>query len=189
MIEKTVRIETDDKELYDLISLFLRDGGFSVVTDTDAMLTVIDEEMADHSKISYDKVLFISDSGRRNSIFRPFTRAGFLSAVRSVIGDSAAKKDDFRFAESVRRIYSGKLYASFTEKEFEILKLLFNSGGEVVTRAEIAEIACREASIELGKTTAVDVFICGIRKKLASVFGDGMIKTVRGRGYSFNLTN
>ncbi|NNC84624.1 MAG: winged helix-turn-helix transcriptional regulator, partial [Bacteroidia bacterium] len=66
-------------------------------------------------------------------------------------------------------------------KEFELLALLISKPGKVFKREDIMNMVWGE-DVVVGDRT-IDVHIRKIREKL----GDGLIKTVKGIGYKFDL--
>lgn len=81
-----------------------------------------------------------------------------------------------------RRVFVGDELARLAFKEFEILRLLLEHPGSVVSREEIA--ACIGQGSERPAPRTIDVHVHRIRAKLAET-GD-VISTVRGLGYRFN---
>ena len=71
----------------------------------------------------------------------------------------------------------------FTNKEFDILKLLLNAQGAPVSRKEIFNSVWKNEGEDSNIT---DVYIRYIRKKFKKFFDFDVIKTVRGVGYSVN---
>ena len=71
----------------------------------------------------------------------------------------------------------------FTNKEFDILKLLLNAQGAPVSRKEILGSVWKNEGED---SNIADVYIRYIRKKFKKFFDFDMIKTVRGVGYSVN---
>ena len=71
----------------------------------------------------------------------------------------------------------------FTNKEFDILKLLLDAQGAPVSRKEILGYVWKN---ECEDSNIADVYIRYIRKKFKKFFDFDVIKTVRGIGYSVN---
>ena len=62
-------------------------------------------------------------------------------------------------------------------KEYTVAERLLSRRGETVTRAELAEV------IGESETNKTDVYVCYLRRKLEGVSAEGLIRTVRGKGY------
>ncbi len=68
-----------------------------------------------------------------------------------------------------------------TQKEYEVLELLWVHKGETLTKVMILNHLYGD-TYEPGQKV-IDVFICKIRKKLQATTGHDYIETVWGRGY------
>lgn len=66
-------------------------------------------------------------------------------------------------------------------REFEILKLLAENHGKVVSREKI------EANLEGGRRTSIHAHICNVRKKLSSCAARNIIQTIHGVGYMIRV--
>ena len=71
----------------------------------------------------------------------------------------------------------------FTNKEFDILKLLLNAQGAPVSRKKIFNSVWENEGED---SNIADVYIRYIRKKFSKLFNFNVIKTVRGIGYAVN---
>lgn len=75
--------------------------------------------------------------------------------------------------------------SGLTRREFDLVKLLIQNAGRVLTRDELSESAREDQYIPSSR--AVDVKITRIRKKISDdPIDPQIIKTVRGTGYMFN---
>ncbi|MBI1301204.1 MAG: response regulator [Alphaproteobacteria bacterium] len=78
--------------------------------------------------------------------------------------------------------------AGLTRKEFDLVKLLIQNAGQVLTRHELSENIREDQYVPSPR--AIDVKITRIRKKMCDdPFDPQIIKTVRGAGYIFNETS
>lgn len=180
MNEKKVRIETSDRELYEMIALWLCDEGYEVAEAEFAEtpdLYIIDTETASKEERKGAKVLYITDvENGENSVARPFSRLEFIGAVRKMCG---GLEHSVRVDHKRRRIYNKKAYVTLTDKEYAVFRLLYERMGTAVSRDDISLIARGSDQ----KTNAADVYICMLRRKLTELLGENPIKTVRGHGY------
>ncbi|MCL4407105.1 MAG: response regulator transcription factor [Thermotogae bacterium] len=132
-----------------------------------------------------DKILGL-ELGADDYITKPFNQYELLARIKAVLRRSTSEKTSDRTFE-----YNGKLinldsYSAtnengekieFTNKEFELLKLLIAYPAKVFTREEILD---RVWGMDFfGEFRTVDVHVSKIREKL----GESIIKTVRGVGY------
>jgi len=96
----------------------------------------------------------------------------------------ALRLGDIELVPGLRRVFKNGLEVQLTSAEFDILRRLFESPGEVVTREELCRAALgRELS---AFDRSVDNLMGSLRKKLS--YGDdngGRIQSVRGRGYVY----
>jgi DNA-binding response OmpR family regulator len=83
-----------------------------------------------------------------------------------------------------RRAFHAGAPLNLTPKEFELLLCLGQRPGEVLTRKELLEIVWGYR-FDPG-TNVVDVHVTRLRRKLETSGTDGLIKTVRGIGYSLD---
>ena len=134
----------------------------------------------------YDKVLGL-DAGADDYIVKPFGVMELVSRIRAVLrrsvrqedggdtlacGPLAVDKSRYRTTVAGREI-------PLTVKEFELLCLLLENAGRVLTRDLLLE-RIWGYSFD-GETRTVDVHIRSLRKKLEQ--GGDLIETVRGIGY------
>ena len=72
----------------------------------------------------------------------------------------------------------GSKKISVSPKEMQVMQCLLEHRGESVSRDDISAV--------IGESSAnkTEVYICFLRRKLEETFGDRIIKTVRGKGYT-----
>lgn len=139
------------------------------------MLTAKDTE--------FDRVLGL-DEGADDYVAKPFSMLELVSRIRAVLRRSGGTAADFRL---------GRLYISpekhqvqvdgqdvaLTLKEFELLRILLENRGRVLTRTQLQDHVW---GYEFdGESRTVDVHIRTLRQKLGDC-GE-IIETVRGVGY------
>jgi len=135
----------------------------------------------------YDKVLGL-DNGADDYLPKPFGMMELFSRIRAVLRRSKQepKSRDYQAGRlqvraSQRKVLVDGAEVSLTLKEFELLCLLLEHPGEVLSRGKIQD---RVWGMEyLGETRTVDVHIRTLRQKLGDC-GE-YIETVRGVGYRF----
>ncbi|MDO4545275.1 MAG: response regulator transcription factor, partial [Bacillota bacterium] len=133
----------------------------------------------------YDKVLGL-DSGADDYITKPFGTMELISRVKALLRRTGKEESPVEYRKGALYICPSKHLirvdghdVTLTLKEFELLCLLFENEGIVLTRDEILS---RVWGYEFdGESRTVDVHIRTLRSKL----GDGgkIIETVRGIGY------
>lgn len=183
---KRISIETNDRELRALLTLWLADEGYGL---SDGEGSEGDVRVVDTESIPFDSdvnaVYIVEDREEIEgegftAIERPFSRLVLLEAVR---GRITAPDVGIRLDGKRRRVYHKRAYVSLTEKEYAIFKMLYDRKDTVVLRDDIAAVA-RGGGQE---TNAADVYVCMLRRKLTELLGASPIKTVRGKGYTFSF--
>ena len=114
---------------------------------------------------------------------RPVSLAELRSFALDVLNRPAEAAPDFEFDETELIVVRGDRYVKLTKREFALFSLLFARAGQVVTRTELLRTVWKD-EVERD-TNIVDVYVNFLRKKLEESFGERLIRSVRGRGYSF----
>ena len=140
--------------------------------------------MATAKGSEYDKVIGL-DGGADDYLAKPFGMMEMVSRIKAVLRRTAPKQakvisyGGITLDESRHLVTVNGSPVSLTLKEYEILKLLMDSPGQVFTREILlSDVWGMDFT---GETRTVDVHIGTLRTKLAEA-GD-MIETVRGVGY------
>ncbi|MBR4206195.1 MAG: winged helix-turn-helix transcriptional regulator [Clostridia bacterium] len=114
-------------------------------------------------------------------------------ARESGIGDAAREREtddannrEITLIPARRAVAAGKREARLTEREFALFMLLYEARGAVVTRDAIYAALTPGRERKKGSNLA-DVYAQYLRRKLKPLFGDGVILSVRGAGYSLRL--
>lgn len=84
------------------------------------------------------------------------------------------------FDPASRRLRVGQVSVTLSPKEAEVLALFSEHAGAAVSRADLAAALWPEDPQK--PTTAVEMYVSKLRRKLRTVTGDGLIRPT-GRGY------
>jgi two-component system response regulator RegX3 len=126
--------------------------------------------------------------GADDYVVKPFRLKELSARIRAVLRRRQAappppkrvKVRDVVLERDTRRVYKGAEELSLTNKEFDLLELLLDNAGKVLTRDHILEVVW-DFSFP-ADTKTLDVHIKRLREKL----GDpSYITTIRGVGYRF----
>jgi DNA-binding response OmpR family regulator len=150
------------------------------------MLTALNEEI--------DRILGL-ELGADDYLTKPFSTRELIARIKALLrrvefgSSQMARKnlmsfDDIKIDLDRRLIFKADQELHLRFKEFELLSLLVNSAGEVVTRAEIFDKVW--GTEWLGDMRTLDVHIRWLREKLEDDPGHPKyIQTVRSVGYRF----
>lgn len=130
------------------------------------------------------------DSGADDYVTKPFGMMSLLSRIKAVLRryEKSGKKSDAKILEAgnvkvdVARhtVFAGGKQVFLTLKEFDLLALLIENRGNVLTREKLLDSIWKiDADIE---SRTVDVHIRTLRQKIGDDNGE-LIQTVRGVGY------
>lgn len=127
-------------------------------------------------------------AGADDYIVKPFAFTELFARVDAVCRRSGHRPSPVLTSGPVsldltnRRVTASGKHVDLTPTEFTILELLMRNAGQVTTRKALCEHVW-EGDWD-GVTNVIEVHINRLRNKLAQTGNDGMIQTVRGRGYS-----
>ena len=139
------------------------------------MLTAKDTE--------FDRVLGL-DEGADDYVAKPFSMLELVSRIRAVLRRSGGSAADFRLGQlyispEKHQVQVDGQDVALTLKEFELLRILLENRGRVLTRTQLQDHVW---GYEFdGESRTVDVHIRTLRQKLGAC-GE-IIETVRGVGY------
>ncbi len=131
------------------------------------------------------------DSGADDYVTKPFGMMALLSRIKAVLRryekNNAIHSDakelsigNIKLNESSHTVFVGEKQIFLTVKEFDLLALLIENKGNVLTREQLLNSIWKiDADIE---SRTVDVHVRTLRQKIGDENGE-IIETVRGIGY------
>ena len=142
-----------------------------------------------------DKVTGL-DSGADDYVTKPFAIEELLARIRTAL---RKKGEENQPAEASNVLRLGRLaldaprYTAtmdqtpieLTKREFDLLKILMENAGIVLTRDILLERVW--GYNYMGETNSVDVYIRFLRGKIDDAFGVKYIHTIRGVGYTMRI--
>ncbi|WP_322890750.1 MULTISPECIES: response regulator transcription factor [unclassified Yoonia] len=123
------------------------------------------------------------DAGADDYLTKPFQMPELCARLRAMIrrkseqANPLFERDDVVFDSRTNQVMVAGHGVSLTAQEMAVLSYLFHNAGRLVSRTELSQHIYQHDGERESNTIAV--FINRLRKKL----GDGLIDTVRGRGY------
>ncbi|MEV6071712.1 response regulator transcription factor [Nocardia sp. NPDC052001] len=140
-----------------------------------------------------DEVDFVVglDAGADDYVGKPFRLAELLARVRALlrrsgIGDETVEVGGIRLEPAARRVLVNGLEVNLANKEYELLKVLIDRAGQVVSRETILREVWGDADLRGSKT--LDMHMSWLRRKIGDEgpVAERRIVTVRGVGFRFN---
>jgi two-component system, OmpR family, response regulator len=123
------------------------------------------------------------DAGADDYLTKPFHMPELCARLRAMIrrkseqSNPVFERDEVLFDSRTNQVMVAGRTVSLTAQEMAVLSYLFHNAGRLVSRNELSQHIYQHDGERESNTIAV--FINRLRKKL----GDGLIDTVRGRGY------
>jgi DNA-binding response OmpR family regulator len=130
------------------------------------------------------------DVGADDDMSKPFGLAELVARTRALLRRSGAssasvvqapEKDGLRLDPQARRVWAGETEVALTTKEFDVLALLCEDRGAVVTRERLMDEVWD--SNWFGSTKTLDVTVGRLRQKLEESNAPARVVTVRGVGF------
>ena len=142
-----------------------------------------------------DKVTGL-DSGADDYVTKPFAIEELLARIRTALRKKAVESQEKEEATILRlgrlTLDLPRYVATFdqtpvdlTKREFDLLKILMENEGIVLTRDILLERVW--GYNYMGETNSVDVYIRFLRGKIDDAFGVKYIHTIRGVGYTMRV--
>ena len=135
-----------------------------------------------------DRVIGL-ESGADDYLAKPFAFRELLARVRALSRRQPSIKEDKKVVADLeidlraREVKRGGVPIVLTAKEWDLLQLLAEKEGTVVTRTEITERVWDENHDPF--TNVLEVLVRRLRRKIDDGFDLKLIHTIRGAGYRF----
>ncbi|AIQ25404.1 response regulator transcription factor [Paenibacillus sp. FSL H7-0737] len=128
------------------------------------------------------------DSGADDYILKPFAMEELLARMRSLLRRAGTFNTgrmlifrDLEMDIDGRALRKKKIFVNLTKREFEILLVLLENRGRVMTREMLLEtIWGYDSEVDV---KVVDVYISYLRSKIDEVGQPSIVQTMRGLGY------
>lgn len=128
------------------------------------------------------------DAGADDYVTKPFAVSELLARARAVLRRRGTIGQEgeltcgpIRLVPSVRDAFSGEISLNLTATEYELLEFFLCHKDQILTREQIFD---RVWGFDSGSaTSAVDVYVHHLRKKLSAHDAESYLRTVRGIGY------
>lgn len=141
---------------------------------------------------SYDKVLGL-ELGADDYLAKPFNHRELLARIKAntrrfTQGSTLQRQSLITLSKvsldsSNQSAYVNEIAIDFTSTEFQLLYVLMKNAGNLLTKDKLNETVLGRKLAPFDRS--LDMHISNIRKKLAELKVEDVIKTIRGSGYLF----
>jgi DNA-binding response OmpR family regulator len=127
------------------------------------------------------------DTGADDYLVKPFHFPELLARIRAILRRQGEKRNvilrtgKLVVDPNTLKAFVGDSEVALTTKEFGILEYLMRNAGRVISQEELLEHVWNEDANLF--THAIKVHINNIRKKLTAAGGEGLISTIKSKGY------
>ena len=142
-----------------------------------------------------DRVLGL-EMGADDYLSKPFSPRELVARLRAILrrvqgqqspetsSSKIVRVDDLELDAGARAVKSHGKRVELTGAEFDLLQLLLQSAGKIVTREEISRVALGRELMPFDR--AIDVHVSNLRRKIGpAADGSERLKAIRGVGYLF----
>jgi two-component system, OmpR family, response regulator QseB len=124
-------------------------------------------------------------AGASDYLTKPFDVRELVARVHVRLRERNVGSDEVRHGDLVLNVATstarrGEEWVVLPERECEILRLLLTHPGRLFSRTDLER---RLYGPDIPASNTIEVFVYGLRRKLATIGVSGLIRTVRNKGY------